>query len=110
MDNIIKRYDAIFFNQERINTIIDNLYCSRERPLAIKVLEIILCQYIHCRVRISPVIAIPMNIDLVIDTNNIELEGVSEDIFFEDIKYVVSELHLKPIIQKAHKKIHIELY
>lgn len=108
-DNLLKKYDEIFFDKERVNVIIDELLL-KESTLDIKALDSILCSYIHYRVHERSVF-FPMSITLIIDINNIALEDSSESDFLKSVKYVVSELQLDPFfIEMANKKIRITLY
>lgn len=106
--SILKRYDEIFFDKERITLMADKFLSSRN-ILRTKALEAIFCSYIHDRLReFSDVY--PMSIHLIIDIDRIEIESSDENNFFEEIKYVTNELGLHGNTQKADRKIHICLY
>jgi len=106
--SILKRYDEIFFNKERIALMVDE-FLSSENALRTKALDAIFCSYIHYRFReFSDVY--PMSILLTIDIDSIEIESSDENNFFEEIKYVANELGLNHITQKDERKIRIPLY
>lgn len=106
--SLLKKYDEIFFDKERIALMVDECLSSGN-ALRTKALDAIFCSYIHHRFRAFSDVY-PMSINLIIDIDCMELESSDDDYFFEIIKCFANELGLNHITQKNDKKIYIALY